>query len=326
MQDVIIGVDLGGTNIKAGLLTTEGEVLHRCRCTTNASGGPQVVARRIAEAALECRDASPGGPARVLGIGIGSPGAIAVQAGVVFSAPNLPGFDNLPLRDMVQELTGLPCTLENDANAAAVGEQWVGAGRGATSLVMLTLGTGIGGGIVLEGEVWHGFGGVAGEIGHMSIQADGPRCACGNLGCIEAFASATAIVRRMKETIASGRPTHLAERAADLTARDIHEAAVAGDAAALENMKETGRCLGVAITNILHVLNPQVVVLSGGVCAAGDMLMKPIRDEIQRRAIPACGRGVQVRFALLGEDTGIIGAARSFMLLGGARPHRQLGR
>ena len=312
--DAVIGVDLGGTNIKAGLVAGDGTILHRCRRTTQADAGPSTVADRIADAVRECVDAAPDGAERVTGVGVGSPGTIDVAAGIVMSAPNLPGFVDLPLRSMVEERTGLPCTLENDANAAALGEQWVGAGRGASCLVILTLGTGIGGGIVLDNKVWHGFAGVAAEIGHMSIMADGPVCACGNVGCIETLASATGMVKRMKQAIADGKESSLAKLGDDITAKSIYEAACDGDPAAVENMNTTGRYLGVAINNILHVLNPEVIVLSGGVTAAGEALMRPIQEEIDRHAIAACRKGVKVRFADLGEDAGMIGAARSFML------------
>jgi len=313
MAEVAIGIDLGGTNIKAGAVSPQGDVVVRRRLPTRADGGPDMVADRIAEAARACMEALEGTAAAVLGVGVGSPGTIRFQQGVVTFAPNLPGFHDVPLRDMVAERMGLPCVLENDANAAAVAEQWVGAGQGADSLVMLTLGTGIGGGIVLEGRVWHGTSGAAGEIGHMSINPDGPACGCGNRGCIEAYASATAIVRRMDEAIEAGAATSLAGRTGNFTSRDVYEAAVAGDAAARENVETTGRYLGVAVSNLIHILNPMVVVLSGGVSAARDMLVAPLRDEVDRRTMAGSREGVQIRIAELGEEAGFIGAARCFM-------------
>ena len=314
MKDIVIGIDLGGTNIKAGAVSPTGTILFHQSTPTNAAQGPEAVADRIAEAALQCRDGVPNGRQRTAGIGIGSPGTIDLGKGIVQFSPNLPGWTDIPLRDMVEKRTGLPCVLENDANAAALGEQWVGAGRGTSSVVIFTLGTGIGGGIVLDGKVWHGFNGVAAEIGHMSIDPHGPKCGCGNTGCIEAYASATAMVRRMKEAIASGQRTSLAARGDRLTAKDIYDAATAGDKAARENMQETGRYLGVAISNIMHILNPEVVVLSGGVTAAGDMLMRPILEEVDKRTLEASRRNVQVLFARLGDDAGVIGTARCFMM------------
>lgn len=319
MQDIVIGVDLGGTNIKAGAVSPKGKVLYRTRLSTSAGGGPEAVADEVSEAVRQCRAGVAEGAGRVVGAGIGSPGAMDAEGELVRFAPNLEGFTDVPLRELVEERIGMPCTLDNDANAAALGEQWVGAGAGASSLVMLTLGTGIGGGIVLGGRVWRGFAGAAGEIGHMSIHPEGPPCGCGNRGCIEAFASATAMVRRMKEAIEAGRPTRLTEKARELTARDIYEAACEGDEAAVENVTMTGRYLGLAIANIMHILNPEVIVMSGGVTAAGEMLIRPIRDEVRRRAMEASRENVRILFASLGEDAGLIGAARSFMLRQAAR-------
>ena len=318
MQDIVIGIDLGATNIKAGTVGPDGKVLFRTRLTTDAEKGPENVADRMAEAAQQCVENVEGGKEGVAGIGIGSPGPLELESGVVVFAPNMAGWDNVPLRDMIEERTGLPCTLDNDGNVAALAEQWVGAGRGAGSLVIFTLGTGIGGGIVLDGKIWHGFGGVAAEIGHMSINPDGPVCGCGNKGCIEVYASATAMVRRMREAIAGGRSTTLAARGDELTARDIYEAALAGDEAARENMDMTGIYLGVTITSIMHLLNPEVIVFSGGVTAAGQMLMAPILRTVEERAMESSRRGVKVCFAELGEDAGVIGAARSFAVMRGS--------
>jgi glucokinase len=317
MEKVIVGVDLGGTNIKAGLVSQDGKVLYRTKIATEGKQGPEKVADRIAKVALDCAGHATGGKKNVLGVGIGSPGPLDMKNGVVVVAPNLPGWVNIPLRSMIEKRTGLPCTLENDANAAGLAEQWVGAGKGSDSVVIFTLGTGIGGGIVLNGKVWHGFSDVAGEIGHMSIHPDSPDCNCGSKGCIEAYASATAMVRRMRETIAKGVKTSLAEKKDSLTSKDIYEAALAGDEAACENMRMTGFYLGVAIVNILHVLNPEVVVMSGGVAAAGDLLMKPIKEVVETRAMEACRKGVKICWAVLGDDAGVIGAARSFVLLSG---------
>jgi len=312
MEDVILGIDLGGTNIKAGAVGPDGRVLSRYQVPTGVSGGPDAVADSIAEAGRRCVEALGGRPAA--GGGIGSPGNLDVERGMVLFSPNFPGWTDIPLRQMVEDRLGLPCTLENDANVAALAEQWVGAGRGAQSLVIFTLGTGIGGGIVLDGQVWRGFRGVASEFGHMSINLDGPPCNCGNVGCVEALASATAMVRRVRQALAAGRASALSDRGEELTARDIYEAAVAGDALAGENLAQTGAYLGAAVTNILHILNPRVVVLSGGVTAAGDMLLKPLMAEVNRRAMTAHLEGVKICFAGLGNDAGVIGAARCFML------------
>ena len=275
-----------------------------------------MVCDNIAEAVAECCENLPEGRTAE-GIGIGSPGPLDLGRGIVLFAPNLPGWNDIPLRDMIEERTDMKCVVENDANAAALGEQWMGAGHGCSSLVLFTLGTGIGGGIVLNEKVWHGFGDCAAEIGHMSIDPEGPRCGCGNWGCIEAHASATAMVRRMRETIESGTSSILADKIDEMTAKDIYDAAVEGDCAASENIHMTGFYLGVAVSNIMHILNPEVVVFSGGVTAAGNMLLGPIRQTARERTMEACRRDVKIRFAELGENAGIIGAARSFQTLRG---------
>ena len=317
MQDIVIGADLGGTNIKAAAVDLSGHLLFRCDMPTQAAEGPEAVCDRIADAVRECLAGVENGPQRAAGVGVGSPGPLDLNEGVVLEAPNLPGWVNIPLRANMERRLDLPCVVENDGNAAALAEQWMGVGHGADSLVLFTLGTGIGGGIVLDGRVWHGMSGVAAEMGHMSIDPDGPRCNCGNKGCVEVYASAPAMVRRMREAIDGGAQTSLAARRDAITARDIHQAAVAGDGPALENMRATGFYLGVAVSNIMHILNPRVVAFSGGVTAAGDMLLGPIRDTVLERTIEACRQGVEVCFAALGENAGAIGAARSFMTLRG---------
>ena len=313
MQDVVIGIDLGGTNIKAGAVTNDGRVLLRDREPTPTPSVPAAVVEAIARVVGRCVAQFQQQGQRVAGLGVGSPGTIDLDRGIVLFSPNLTGWGDVPLKAMTEEKLGLPCALENDANAAALGEQWVGAGRGADSLVMFTLGTGIGGGIVLDDKVWHGTGGFAGEIGHMSINPDGPLCGCGNRGCIEAYASATAMVRRMREAIERGQKSTLAHKGGQFSSRDIYQAALAGDAAARENFEATARYLGVAVSNILHILNPAVIVLSGGVTASGDLLMEPLKDEMKRRTMEAPYRDARICFAELGEDAGFIGAARCFI-------------
>jgi len=314
MQDVVIGVDLGGTNIKVGLITPDGAVAARHSVPTEAHEGPRAVAARICRAARQCADAAGLAVEHLPGIGVGCPGTINLEAGVAEFSPNLPGWRNVPLRRLIEDDLGLPCALDNDANAAALAEQWVGAGRGASSLVLLTLGTGIGGGIVLDGRVWHGANGVAGEIGHMCIEPDGRPCPCGNRGCFERYASATGMVLTLREAVAAGAATALAQEGEDVTAARIHAAAVGGDGVALHVVERTGRYLGVGVSNIMHLLNPRVIAFSGGVAAAGRILMEPALEEVKERTLEASRRDVKVCFAELPTDAGIIGAARCFMV------------
>lgn len=309
-----LGVDLGGTNTKIGLVDHQGQVRQRLRLPTRPEEGPRQVAGRICQAARECLAAAGLGPEQVSGAGIGCPGTIDLEDGIVAFAPNLPGWRDVPLRSLIADELGRPCSLDNDANVAALAEHWVGAGRGASSLVLLTLGTGIGGGIILDGRIWHGATGAAGEIGHMSINPDGPRCQCGNRGCYEVYGSATAMVRRLREAARQGAQTTLSSRLEELTAEDIYKAAVEGDTLALQNLEDTGRYLGVGVSNILHILNPEVIVFSGGPTAAGDMLLQPIREEVRSRTLQACYEGVRICFSRLSDDAGVIGAARRFMV------------
>jgi glucokinase len=313
MSEIVIGVDLGGTNIKAGAVDSEGMVRVRLsEPTPEPEDGPDAVADAIAGAARKVLRRARVAPSSVRGMGVGSPGTIDMEAGVVGFSPNLPQLNDYPLRRRLEQQLELHCVLENDANAAALAENWVGAGRHADSLVLVTLGTGIGGGIVSDGRIWHGTGFVAGEVGHMCIDPDGPPCGCGSNGCWEQFGSAPAMVRRMQDTIDSGRATALAD-AEELTARGIYEAAVDGDQAAAENIRETGRYIGIGVSNLLHILNPHVVAFSGGVTAAGRMLLDPIRQEVQTRTMEFNRRNVRICYSEVPADAGIIGAARCFM-------------
>jgi glucokinase len=209
---------------------------------------------------------------------------------------------------MVSERFSKPCVLENDANAAAWGEKWAGAGREAGSLVMLTLGTGVGGGIVIDNKLWRGANNVAAEIGHMVIQTDGPQCNCGNRGCVEVYASATGMVRRFKELLKTGIPS-LLKVSDEITAKMINDAALQGDKASLDVINETGRYLGIALVNIMHVLNPEMIVLAGGMIGSGELLMNPIRQVTTQRAFEASYKDTKIVFSQLGNDAGIIGAA-----------------
>jgi len=312
MADYVIGIDLGGTFIKAGVVDKQGKSLARTSVETEVKKGHETVVTNICRAADIVRDEAGLSWHDIIGIGIGAPGTLDIKNGVVLLSPNLPCLNEMPLRQLVAEKVPVPVVLENDANAAAWGEKWVGAGRGVNSLVMFTLGTGIGGGIILDNRIWHGANDVAAEIGHMSVFAYGVKCACGNLGCIEAYASATGMIRRMKEAIQEGKPSLLAEKVKngeEFLAKDIHDAALQGDKTAEEIIVETGRLLGVAATNMMHILNPDMIVFSGGMINAGDMLLHPIKEEVNKRAFPASREKCQIVFAELGGDAGFIGAA-----------------
>ena len=311
-KDYVIGIDLGGTFIKAGIVDLDGKPLERESTPTEVDKGQKTVVENIRKAAEGIREKAGLSWDAILGIGIGAPGTLDIKNGVVLLSPNLPCLNEAPLRRLLQDSVPVPVVLENDANAAAWGEKWGGAGRGVSSLVMFTLGTGIGGGVILNDRVWHGDNDVAAEIGHMSIFADGVQCACGNHGCVEAYASATAMIRRMKEAVRAGKPSLLTDKInnnIDFLAKDIHDAALQGDKTAEAIIEETGRYLGVAATNMMHILNPAMIIFAGGMINAGDMLLTPIKEEVKKRSFPASREKCQIVFAKLGGDAGFIGAA-----------------
>ncbi|MBW3631116.1 MAG: ROK family protein [Gemmatimonadetes bacterium] len=287
----IVGVDVGGTNVVVGLVPVEGgEVRAFHSRPTEAKRGADFVVARIVEMvehsiATVLREEG-GTRADIAGVGIGSPGPLDRATGVVINTPNL-GWRNFPLRDLIANALHLPATLDNDANCATYGEWWLGAGRQAHSLVGFTLGTGIGGGIVLNGEIYHGVSDAAGEIGHMTIDSTGRKCNCGNYGCLEAYASGPAIALRAIEGIEAGETTILVDlvkgNLESITAATVYEAVVRGDTYATEVMKDTAKFLGTGIANIINILNPEMVVISGGVTRAGDHLFEPLRAEVRRR-------------------------------------------
>jgi len=318
----IVGVDLGGTNIVVGLVPIEGgEVLGFRTVPTESVRGAKFVVDRIVslvEAAITEVTAAQGtSRAAVAGVGIGSPGPLDRKTGTVINTPNL-GWRNFPLRDLVANQVKLPCALDNDANCATYGEWWLGAGRGVSSLVGLTLGTGIGGGIVLDGQIYHGCSDVAGEIGHMTIDSNGRKCKCGNYGCLEQYASGPAIALRAAEGIEAGAETSLVDmvdgKLEDITAATVYEATVQGDPYAAEVMKDTARFLGAGVASIINILNPEMVVIAGGVTRAGDTLFEPLRAEVRRRAFRSAQECCRIVPAELPGTAGVVGAAAVFKL------------
>ena len=311
----IVGVDIGGTNLRAGLVPfAGGEPAGMMSAPTRAEAGAGRVVDRVAEmirAAMEAVGAGDG-EGGVAGVGVGVPGPLDRERGIVIETPNL-GWREVPLRDMIARRLGLPVALDNDANCAAYGEWWLGAGRGADRLVGLTLGTGIGGGIVLGGEIYHGASDAAGEVGHMSVHFAGRRCACGSRGCVEAYASGPAIAARAIEGLATGGDTALAALVAEdpdrVTAEAVCDAAAAGDDYAARILEETARILAVAVANLVHLFNPDMIVIGGGVAAAGSLLFDPLRAEVRRRAFRSATDVCRIVPAELPETAGIIGAA-----------------
>ena len=318
----IIGVDLGGTNIVAGAMPDDGSALHARRSQpTHATLGADAVVDRIVQMisdVIAVTMAETGAKReQFVGVGIGAPGPLDRDQGLVVVAPNL-GWKDFPLRDRIQEGTGLPVALDNDANCATLGEWWTGAARGASSVVGMTIGTGVGGGLILDGKLYHGASDVAGEIGHTTIDMNGRRCACGNYGCLEAYASGPNIADRARERISGEEHSVLAEMVggdlSKITAYTVYEAAKAGDDAALDVVKETARFLGAGVANLLNVYNPDVVVIAGGVTEAGDALFEPLRAEARRRAFKPAFDACRIVPGELQGSAGVVGAVAVFRM------------
>jgi len=305
-EQPVIGLDLGGTNIKARLVDRSGAILAAVDLATEIDGGPDHVIARMADAAEQvCR---LGGISleNAAGIGAGSPGPLDGATGVVVRSVNLHGWVDIPLRDRLQDLTGLPATLLNDASAACFGEFWAGAGRGVSDIVLFTLGTGLGGGVVSGGSLVLGHFGQAGELGHMIVQHGGRLCGCGQRGCLEAYASESHLRRRaIEEGVFAG------ERGEGVPA--LLDAVRRGNAAAATIWCECCEALAATCVTLQHVLNPELVLLGGGVSAAGDKLLGPVREAFTRMTWKLADDAPSIKLAALGNDAGAIGAAGWFI-------------
>lgn len=308
MSITVLAMDIGGTKLAAGAVDAAGTILVRGEVPTAAAEGPARVLDRIVRLAADILAAPGISKGAIRRIGIGCAGPVDRQAGLILNPPNLPGWTRVPLVEHIQKALGLPAVLENDANAAALGEFRYGAGKGANSLVYLTVSTGIGGGIILDGKLWHGLKDAAGEVGHMTIVPDGPLCGCGNRGCLEALASGPSIARRAREALAAGRPSRLSN-AGEFTAADVVRLAEEGDALAAEVWEGTVRYLALGVAAVVTILAPERVVMGGGVTMAGDSLFEPLRREVRRRVKLVAVESVPILPAALGPDAGILGAA-----------------
>lgn len=312
MDRLVVSVDLGGTHLRTAVCTASGEILSHTKTDTQAEQGSERVVQRMADLVQKTIAEYPS--ERILGVAIGAPGPLNPHTGVIIDTPNLPGFENFPLRERMSKMIGLPVLVENDANAAAVGEHHFGAGKAFAHMVYLTISTGIGGGIIIDNKLLWGAKGLAGEVGHMSLEPYGPRCSCGNIGCLEVLAAGPAIARNAREAIRDGRDTTILERVPghdieQITAQEVTEAAQAGDALARELLAQAGFYIGIGIVNLLHILNPGRVVIGGGVSFAGDLLFEPIRATVAERAPAAYREGVDIVPAGLGDNAGLLGAA-----------------
>ena len=303
-----IAVDLGGTQIRAARYRADRVQEIRTSQPTRAEEGLKAVLGRIEKAIR--RVWPPAG--EVAAIGIAAPGPLDARRGIVYFAPNLPGWENVPLRDWLQTTFRAPAFVGNDANLAALGEHRFGAGQGVDDLVYLTISTGIGGGIILGGRLFEGGRGLGGEIGHITVEAEGPPCLCGSRGCLETLASGPAIARAVQAAIAAGRSSSLVDRVggdlARITARDVAQAAREGDLLSREAFRRAGFYIGVALVSLMYLLNPALFVIGGSVAKAGDLLFAPIRETVADRAPEIYRRGTSIRPAALGDDVGLLGA------------------
>lgn len=302
---MLIGVDLGGTNLRTALLSRDGAIIEKNKELSRASEGHEKVVRSLIENIKRQRDVGVSQGHTVLAVGVGAPGVIDISRGVVVKSPNFPDWNNLPLKAELEKALSLPVFIENDANAAALGEQWRGAGKGIGSMILLTLGTGVGGGIILDGNIWHGADGMAGEIGHMTILPEGRLCGCGNTGCLEMYASARGVMQNYCEALAEQeRPV-----SDFITSQQVYQAAREGNEAAAQAMKDTGRYLGIGIASLINIFNPEMVVLGGGVKDAWDLFIGNTHAEVMKRAFDIPARRARIVPSELGDDAGMVGAA-----------------
>jgi glucokinase len=308
-----VGLDVGGTSMKAGVVDDDGRPLSSVSLPTEAHKGQEhglgvmvaSIRQAVAEARLETKD--------IAAIGVATPGLMDIPAGVILDPPNLKPWRNVPVRQHIRDVFGLPTAFQNDANAAAYGEYWVGAGREAHSMVMFPLGTGIGGGIILDDHIVEGEHSHGAELGHIKIEMTRPRlCGCGRRGCLEAYASATSVVHRTQEALAedNGRSAlHQMAKQEELTSHIIFDAAAAGDELAAKIVEDTAFYLAVGAMNLMHTIDPNMVVFGGGMIAAGNTFLERIRHHVRELAFPIPATKTQIRYAQLGSDAGFIGAA-----------------
>jgi glucokinase len=311
----IVGVDLGGTTTKIAFLTMGGEILHKWEIPTDNSEKGKNITGNIGKA-IEGKLAELGEKkAKLIGIGMGAPGPVDYVNGVILNVVNLGWEDNFPLQDRLQEVTALPVAIENDANCAALGEMWKGAGTGAKDIVCVTLGTGVGGGVIVAEKIVQGVNGASGEIGHITvIPAGGAPCNCGKTGCLETVASATGIVRlamnELSKNAVDGELAEIYAKNGKVTAKEVFDTARNGDGLAKNVLAEVSFHLGFVLANIGNTLNPEKIILGGGVSRAGDILSDAVKENFSKYAFSAVRDSTKISIATLGNDAGVIGAAR----------------
>jgi glucokinase len=309
----VVAIDLGGTKIALGIVSRQYQFLARAHYPTPAEAGVDSVIQRIISAIGQITASANMTSSQLCGISVAAAGAIDSQQGIITLSPNLPGWRDIPLGSIIEDRLGIRTWLLNDANAAALGEHHLGADRGVGSLIYLAIGTGIGGAIIIDGKLYTGACGSAGEIGHMTIDTNGPRCECGNIGCLEQLAAGKAIAREAKERLGSGERSALTEAVAgeieNITAKEVAVAAQEGDSLAGEIINSAATYLGIGMVNLVNIFNPEMIVVGGGVAKMGDLLLNPARRVVMERAFPESVAAVRIVTTELGDDAGLLGAA-----------------
>ena len=312
-QKLVLAVDIGGTKIIAAVVSPGGKIVSRNYCLTMADKGTKAVSDRMLSAVDKAIAQAKLKTSELIGIGVAAAGILDTNRGIVTTSPNLPNWRNVPLRDVLADKLGVVTYIINDASAAALGEHRFGAGMGFNSIIYLTVSTGIGGGIIIDGELYVGADGCAGEVGHMTVEADGPRCHCGNFGCLEALASGWAVAKAAIKRLNNGEKSSIVElvdgRLENITAEAVAMAARRGDRLAADIVAEAAKYLGIGLANLVNIFNPELIVIGGGLSKMGDMLLKPARKVLKERAFQLPADTVRVVRACLGSDAGIIGAA-----------------
>jgi len=310
MKEYVVGVDLGGTKILTAIADLEGNILARVRKDTEAHKGKDAVIQKIKDTIYEVAEKIGSDLSQIKGIGLGVPGPVNIKEGVIKHTPNL-DLDNVNIVEELEDL-GISIFLENDANAAALGEKWFGAGKEAENMVYVTISTGIGGGIIINKEIFHGAGDAAGEIGHMTILPDSEiKCGCGNYGCWEAIASGTALSRMGRELVDAGEETIIKDLVSDTAEIDgavIAKAFEDGDKAAKEILDKLASYIGLGMANLINIFNPDTIVVGGGVSYSWNLLEDKVSSEIKKRAMASLVDDVEIIVAKLGSDVGVLGA------------------
>ncbi|MDY7075581.1 MAG: ROK family protein [Chloroflexota bacterium] len=312
-EQLIIGIDLGGTKTSTALVNGSGKIIAYDYQETPVAEGQKAVIARMVDAARRVMAQAGVNRAQVTAVGIGAPGPLEIETGMVIAPPNFPDWDRVPLRQLIEDGLGITAFIDNDANAAALGEHRFGAGRGTMDMIYVTVSTGIGGGLILNEKLYHGASGMAGEIGHITIVPYGPICGCGNRGCLEALASGPSIARRARERVDRGVPTLMADLAGGepghITAKLVAQAANQGDAEARQILTEAMNYLGIGMANLVNLFNPQLIVIGGGLTNIEETLFEPVRRAVSRHAFPIPARAVRIVRAELGDKAGVLGAA-----------------